>query len=131
MCEVQPWAGSLTPLGPNIGRAFGYALVIIFEWAVVAFISFGMSRRGVRIADLVRGSWAQPIHILRDIAIAVGFLIVSAGVLSGLDYFVKAAPNQARLKYVPLIAVLATMLGPMANSTEDGASEILVKIIGD
>lgn len=108
-------AGSLTPLGPNIGRALGYIVVIIFEWAVVAFIWFGASRRGIRISDLVGGSWAHPIHILRDIAIAVTFLIVSAGVLSGLDYFLKTAPNQAIRNLLPqgpieVILFLATSL---------------------
>jgi hypothetical protein len=46
-------AGSLTPFGAKIGRAFGYVLVIIFEWAVVAFIWLGVRQRGVRIADLI------------------------------------------------------------------------------
>jgi len=46
-------AGSLTPLGQNTGRAFGCVLVMIFEWGNVAFIWFGIRRRGVRISDLV------------------------------------------------------------------------------
>ena len=94
-------AESLTPFGPKIGRAFGYIVVIIFEWMLVAFIWLGASRRGVQMADLVGGSWARPIHILRDIAIAIAFLIVAAGVLSGLDYFLKTAPNQAIRNLVP------------------------------
>jgi len=94
-------AGSLTPLGSNIGRASGYGLVIIFEWAVVAFIWFGARQRGVRIADLIGGSWAQPIHILRDFLIAVAFLIVATGVLSVMDYFLKTAPNQAIRNLLP------------------------------
>jgi membrane protease YdiL (CAAX protease family) len=94
-------AGSLTPFGPKIGRAFGYIVVIIFEWALVAFIWFGTSQRGIRIADLVGGSWARPIHVLRDIAIAVTFLIVATGVLGALDHFVKTAPNQAIRNLLP------------------------------
>jgi membrane protease YdiL (CAAX protease family) len=108
-------AGSLTPLGPKIGRAFGYILVIIFEWALAAFIWFGASQRSIRMAELVGGSWARPIHFLRDLAIAVAFLIVSAGVLSGLDYFVKTAPNQAIRNLLPqgpmeVVLFLATSL---------------------
>jgi membrane protease YdiL (CAAX protease family) len=103
------------PFGPTIGRAFGYVLVIIFEWALVAFIWFGASQRGIQMADLVGGSWTRPIHILRDIAIAIGFLIVSAGVLSGLDYFLKTAPNQAIRNLLPrgpieVVLFLATSL---------------------
>jgi uncharacterized protein len=94
-------AGSLTPFGPKIGRAFGYIVIIIFEWTLVAFIWFGARQRGIRMADLVGGSWARPIHIVRDFAIAIAFLIVSAGVLIGLDYFFKTAPNQAIRNLLP------------------------------
>jgi membrane protease YdiL (CAAX protease family) len=95
-------AGSVTPLGPSVGRAFGYVAVVTFEWAVVAFIWFGARRRGVRIADLVGGSWARPIYVLRDFLIAVVFLVVAVGgVLSGLDYFLKTEPNQAILNLLP------------------------------
>src|SRR5215470_6143137 len=94
-------AGNLTPLGPNIGRAFGYILVIIFEWAVVAFIWFGARQRGVRIADLVDGSWARPLDILRDFLIAIAFLIVATGVLATFDHFLKTAPNQAIRNLLP------------------------------
>jgi CAAX protease family protein len=44
---------------------------------------------------------ARPIHIVRDFAIAIAFLIVSAGVLTGLDYFFKTAPNQAIRNLLP------------------------------
>jgi len=108
-------ASSLTPLGSNIGRAFGYVLVIIFEWAVVAFIWFGTSHRGVRIAELVGGSWARPVHVLRDFVIAVAFLIAATGVLGALDYFLKTAPNQAIRNLLPqgpieVVLFLATSL---------------------
>jgi membrane protease YdiL (CAAX protease family) len=95
-------AGGLTPLGPKVGRAFGYVLVIIFEWAVVAFIWFGAKQRGIRIADMVGGSWARPIYVLRDLLIAVAFLIVViGGVLGAVDHFLKAAPNQAIRNLIP------------------------------
>jgi len=87
-------AGSLTPFGLKIGRAFGYVLIIIFECAVVAFIWFGTSRSGVRISDLVGGGWARPVYMLRDFLIAVAFLIVAAGVLGALDHFL--IPLQTR-----------------------------------
>ncbi|MGE5207772.1 MAG: CPBP family intramembrane glutamic endopeptidase [Alphaproteobacteria bacterium] len=109
-------AGSLTPFGAKIGRAFGYVFVIIFEWAVVAFIWLGIRLRDVKIADLVGGRWARPIDVLRDIAIAVAFLIVvMGGVLGVLDHFLKAAPNQAIRNLLPqgpieVLLYLATSL---------------------
>jgi membrane protease YdiL (CAAX protease family) len=95
-------SGSLTPLGPNVGRAFGYVLVIIFEWAVVGFIWLGVRQRGIRVADLVGGRWDRPIYVLRDFLIAVAFLIVVTGGVSGaLNHFLKAAPNQALRNLIP------------------------------
>ena|SRR5215831_2523155 len=94
-------AGSLTPFGAKIGRPLGYIVVIIFEWAVVMFIWFGISQRGFGIANLVGGRWARPIDVVRDIVIAIGFLMLSAVVLSGLDHFVKTAPNAAIRNLLP------------------------------
>lgn len=94
-------AGSLTPLGPNTGRAFGYLLVIVFEWVVVAFIWLGTMQRGIRITDLVGGNWTRRVHILRDFLIAIGFLIVATGVLGTLDHFIKTTPNQAIRNLLP------------------------------
>jgi CAAX protease family protein len=109
-------AGGLTPLGSKVGRAFGYVLVIFFEWAVVAFIWLGVKQRGIRIADLVGGTWARPVWILRDFLIAVAFLIVvTGGLLGAVDHFLKAAPNQAVRNLLPhgpieVLLFLATSL---------------------
>ena len=108
-------AAGLTPLGPGSGRAAEYGVVIVFEWAVVAFIWVGLRRRSLRIIDLVGGTWTRPIYVLRDLLIAVAFLIVAAVVLNGLDYFIKTTPNQAILNLLPrgpieIILFLATSM---------------------
>ena len=84
------------------GRAGAYVLIMIVEWLVVAFIWYGVSRRGIRIADLVAGSWKRPVHLLRDLGIALGFLIICGiGVVNGLGFLLKAAPNQAMRQMFP------------------------------
>ena len=99
---ASAYSGSVVPFGGKISRAFGYMLVIVFEWAVVAFIWFGIRLRGVRLADLIGGKWARPLDLLRDITIAVAFLIVAmGGVLGALDHFLEAAPNQAMRNLLP------------------------------
>jgi uncharacterized protein len=88
-------SGNLPFVGTH-GRATGYVLVTAFEWVVVAFIWYGVSRQGLSLRDLIGGSWARRVAVLRDLAIAVGFLIVcGVGVLNGLGYLLKAEPNQA------------------------------------
>ncbi|HXZ31343.1 MAG TPA: type II CAAX endopeptidase family protein [Terriglobales bacterium] len=77
-------------------RAAGYALIMVVEWVTVAFIWYGVSRRGLRMSDLIAGSWARPVAFLRDLGIALAFLIICGmGVINGLGYLLKAAPNQA------------------------------------
>jgi uncharacterized protein len=88
-------ARSVTPLSATHGRAAGYVLAMTFEWVTVAFIWYGVRRYGVRIRDLIGGSWARPVAVLRDAGIAVGFLIISGLILNGIRHLLKAVPNQA------------------------------------
>jgi uncharacterized protein len=83
------------------GRVGGYVLVMIVEWATVAFIRYGVSRHGITVSELVGDSWARPRAVLRDIAIAVGFLLIGGVVLNGLGYLLKAVPNQAMRNIFP------------------------------
>jgi membrane protease YdiL (CAAX protease family) len=84
------------------GRAGGYVLIMIAEWLTVAFIWYGVSRRGIRLLDLVGGSWARRVDVLRDIGIAVGFLVICGfGVLNGLGYLLRAAPNEGMRQMFP------------------------------
>ena len=75
------------------GRAPCYLVVILIEWATVAFIWWGLSRRGIRMPDLVGGSWARPVYLLRDLGIGVAFIVIFGGaVLQGLAHLLKIVP---------------------------------------
>src|SRR5581483_2162282 len=52
------------------GRTAGYVLTILVEWAITAFIWYGVSRRGVPMKDLIGGRWDSFIEFLRDLGIA-------------------------------------------------------------
>lgn len=87
--------GNLAGIGTH-GRAAGYILVMLVEWLTVAFIWYGVSRRDIRMRDLVGGSWTRPGAFFRDLGIAIGFLLIfGIGVINGLGYLLKAEPNQA------------------------------------
>jgi uncharacterized protein len=58
-----------------------YLLVILFEWVTVAFIWWGLRCRGVRLSDLLGGTWARPLHFLRDLGLGIAFLIIFGIVL--------------------------------------------------
>jgi membrane protease YdiL (CAAX protease family) len=83
------------------GRAGSYLLAMAVEWATVAFIWWGLSRRAMGLSDLIGGRWARPIHLLRDLAIGVGFIIVFGGSVQGLTYLFKATPPPALTAMLP------------------------------
>jgi len=114
-------SGNLVGLGPY-GRAGSYGMVMVFEWATVAFIWYGVSRRGLRIADLVGGRWSGPLAVLRDLGIAIVYLMGSLLILNLIGYVLKAAPNQAIrniFPHGPTEIVLYLMLAATAGFCEE------------
>jgi len=94
--------GHFTSVRVPHSRAAAYILVMIVEWLIVAFIWYGVNRRGVRMAELVGGNWPGPIAFLRDFGIAVGFVLIFGGlVLSGLAHLLKAVPSPAMRAIMP------------------------------
>jgi hypothetical protein len=63
------------------------------EWLLTAFIWFGIQRRGMRLRELIGGSRPSVREVLRDLAIAVLFLIASHLVLALLGYLLKVTPS--------------------------------------
>ena len=84
------------------GRSPDYLAVIAMEWVLVAFIWFGLGRRGIPMRDLVGGSWPHLAAFFRDLGIAVAFvLLVGGAVLNGLGYLLKATPPKAMQELFP------------------------------
>jgi len=89
-------------LGGSHGHAFSYISVMVFEWVTVAFIAWGVRRRGFRVRDLVGGRWARPMDVLRDLGFAVGFMVTAGLVLNGLGYLLKVGSNPALKNLLPV-----------------------------
>lgn len=76
----------------HAGLVYFYVITMIFEWLVVGYIAWGLRlRRKTRLSELIGGRWSTPEAALLDIAVAVGFWIVSAMVLVGLAYLMGMA----------------------------------------
>lgn len=90
-----------SPMARPHGRVIGYMIVLVFEWLTVAFIWWGIRRHGVSMRDLVGGSWSRILEILRDLALAIGFLIVAQLALGVIGHFLKATPNAAIRNLLP------------------------------
>jgi len=84
------------------GRVPRYLLAMFVEWATVALIWWGLRRRGIRLSDLIGGSWARRVHILRDLGIGIAFVVVFGfGVTQGVSYLLKAAQPPAVRAMMP------------------------------
>jgi uncharacterized protein len=97
-------AGASQTPADNIGphaRLVSYTVILVWEWLTLAFIWWGVRRRGIRIADLIGGSWPKGTAILRDLGIALLFLIVSNVILGIMRFALKAKPNHALRSMIP------------------------------
>jgi uncharacterized protein len=83
------------------GRVPSYLFIVVIEWATVAFIWWGLNRRGVRLSNLVGGSWARGIDVVRDFGIGIGFILVLGGALQGLGYLLKVTQPQGMRAMLP------------------------------
>lgn len=83
------------------GKVAAYLWIILFEWAIVGFVYFGVSRRGMSLRDLVGGHWARPSLILRDAGISFAFLVIIFVVSQALGNLLQAEPNEAVRNLIP------------------------------
>jgi uncharacterized protein len=83
------------------GRVANYLFAIVIEWATVAFIWWGVNRRGVRVSDLVGGSWARGINVLRDFGIGIAFILIFGGAVQVLSNLLKVVPPQGLRDMMP------------------------------
>ena len=92
---------SLSPLGFRRGPAFGYLSVIVMQWVVVAFIWFGIRGRGLTIRELIGGTWPRWTAVLRDLGIAIVFLIVSGIILAATARLLHASNREVVARLLP------------------------------
>jgi uncharacterized protein len=92
--------GSRTFFGVH-GRLPSYLFVIVFEWATVGFIVWGLNRRGVRVSEVIGGRWSRGLYVLRDVGLGIAFIFVFGGALQVLTYLFNVAPPPSMLEMLP------------------------------
>jgi membrane protease YdiL (CAAX protease family) len=104
------------------GRAAGYLSVIAVEWVLTAFIWLSIRRRGIGLRELIGGGWPSVRAVLRDVGIAVLYLIAAHLVLAGLGYLLKLTPTpgvRSLFPNGPIEDVLWVMLSLTAGICEE------------
>jgi CAAX protease family protein len=100
------WLLGISVIGTHADLAHGhvvtYSIVILVEWAMVAFIWWGLSRRGIRLSDLIGGSWASPMYFLRDLGLGIAFLLIFGfGLLQAISYLLNPETPKAMTTMMP------------------------------
>jgi membrane protease YdiL (CAAX protease family) len=96
-------------------RLSGYFTVMVEEWLSVLFIWLALKRRGLPISSLISGRWKNPIALLRDLGLAIGFLIVVLPLMAVMGRLLGTDPNQ--ISFVPKTAFEAIVwLGVAATA---------------
>ncbi len=98
---VGAYRHSLSPVGFGHGKSLGYLSVIVMQWLTLVFIRYGIHQRGLTLCDLISGSWPRWTSVLRDIALAVGFIIVSAIVLATVSHLLNAGNRDVVSRLLP------------------------------
>lgn len=81
------------PVGGISPRMRGYITALAIEWLLVLVIWIALRRRGMRIRDLVSARWTKGIFFLRDLGLAVAFLVVATPSLQLLSRLLHANFN--------------------------------------
>jgi membrane protease YdiL (CAAX protease family) len=89
---------SVSRAGHNIHRMHGYIFMLTAEWLITAFIWFGCRLQGVSLRTLTGVMSPNWRAVLRDLGLAIAFLIVANMVVSVLGHLTRATPNQSALR---------------------------------
>ncbi len=105
------------------GRVGRYLIAMFVEWATVALIWWGLSRRDIRMSDLIGGSWARRVQILRDLGIGIAFVVIFGfgvtQVLSNLLQAVQPPTVRALMPQTPLEVILWVLLALTGGFCEE------------
>jgi membrane protease YdiL (CAAX protease family) len=82
-------------------RVLGYVVALTAEWLITAFIWFGYRGRGLPVRALIGDMATGWRPVLRDLGLAIAFLIVANIILGILGRLMHATPNQSVRNLLP------------------------------
>jgi len=100
---LSAWRGA-SSLGGNISshtRMVSYSSVLAWEWPIVAFIAWGVRRRGYRFSELIGGRWPTVGAFARDIGIALLFILGAGLFVGAIRFAMQDMPNPAVRNLLP------------------------------
>lgn len=83
------------------GRLPSYLFVIVFEWATVAFIVWGLNRRGLQLAEIIGGRWTRALDVLRDVGLGIAFVLIFGDTMQVLARLFNVVSPPRMLQMLP------------------------------
>jgi membrane protease YdiL (CAAX protease family) len=103
-------------------RLLTYYASIVLEWLMVAWIGVGVWLRGGKLRTLIGGRWTGWRTVLRDVGVAIAFLIVANFVLQIVGRMVPGSSNnnvRNLLPHTPLETLVFLTLALSAGFCEE------------
>jgi membrane protease YdiL (CAAX protease family) len=105
-------------------RLSSYFTVLVEEWIGVFLVWLALRRRGLTMGSLISGCWQPRRAFLRDVGLAIGFMVVVIPTVGALAYLLGANNNSAIANIPPkTLFELVVFLGLAASG---GFAEELV-----
>lgn len=82
-------------------RLIGYLIAATSEWAMAGWIAFGCRMKGESLLNLLGEFSARWRTVLRDIGLALAYLVLANIVLGILGHFLAGPPNEALQDILP------------------------------
>lgn len=88
-------------LASGESRTTSYLVTIACEWLLLGLAAWGIRLGGVSIRSVIGGRWSNPIDFLRDLGIAVAFLLGSIVISKVLSSALRTGPSEDVSRLLP------------------------------
>lgn len=105
-------------------RLSGYLTVMVEEWIAVLLVWLRGRRGSLSIRELISGKWGNVTAFLKDLGLAIGFLVIAVPLLSLMARFLGTGAGQ--ISYTPRTALEAVVWVAVA-ATAGFAEELIFR----
>ncbi len=104
-----------------------YAVSVIWEWLIVAYVAVGVRRYGGSLRQLIGGKWDRPGDFFRDVGVAFGFWIVSLPCLLAVRLALGGKPSLNAVRFLAPQSHVEIFLWILVALTAGICEEILFR----
>lgn len=133
LCIIAAWAalGYFQINGVRFAahphRVVTYVVTMLWEWSVVAYMAWGTLQNGASLRQLIGGRWETARDVFKDIAISLGFWIISLAVLASIAIAIHARGASQSVRALVPQSHLEVVLWILTSLTAGICEEIIFR----